>query len=266
MTRDSTKKVREDLPGIIDERLETALSPIAAAIARMEAAMNTETGTRPAPPPPIWVRLGLENEQAWDVLPESVQETLSQSLDNEGDTATAPPAKVNKATPETEVTKVRKSMVPNSILKGFGPYQPIIYAGVDQGRRSIQFDNWVQSINRLINTKTGRVIEGARVVMKRDYFSIWNKEICSDNRFVWDTHANVAKAIAKTKAGTVTSADSWNATTRKRQFYRKLDVEGEERAGKYDGLIVEYYMPKTGDGWFRVVEYTNPVKKDFIYG
>lgn len=258
--------------GQIDEKFDHILN----ALQTLEAAKNTES-SRPNPPKPAWMRLGYESEDAWNQTPKVVREQLVKALANNGEQLEVESSD-EEGQGEGEI-RIRKSnfIKGDSVLKGEGPYQPIIYneTAVHNGRRSPAYDAKVKEMNRLINTRTGRVVQGASVSLSRgpnlDWFSIWNKELARDNRFLWDTPANCEKAYNKSKAtGKVHVADSWNAQTRKRRYYRKPDdflgEDPDSHQGKYDGLVLEMYKPKTGDGWLRVVEYTNPVKKDFVYG
>ena len=255
--RDTLKALRSDTDVKFDKMF--------AILTDIRAAQNTEQAP-PAPPPPIWMQLGFENEDAWKALPEQAQTALIATLDNGG--IVTPDSQVVVPDSELEV-RMPFNNITNSLLTGQGPYQPILYV-TDKFRRSTAFDSWVKAINRLFDTRTGKIEDGARVVMKRssafDSYSIWNKELSAANRWLWDTPANVAKAIAKAKrTGLAVKADSWNATSRKRQFYRRLDNEDGSNAGKFDNGIIEYYMPKTGDGWLRLVQ-IYPVRKNFVYG
>jgi len=237
-SRDSIAKVRADIPVILDQ----ALSPIAAQLARIEAAMNRDYVAEPAPfVPPFGLDLA-----TWEALPAEAQAAMLPS---------------ESAHPTTTTTRpvVRAGLIA-TVRTGTGQVQPIIY-NTGGMRMSDALDRKIKEVNRLVNLQTGKPLDGAKVMMSKYFQKIWNRELAAKNRLLWDTPANVARAKAMTAAGNVTNADSWNSKTRKRLFYRKTDSEDGSNAGKWDGLVLEMYMPKLGDGWLRVVEFTNPVRK-----
>lgn len=269
----STAAVRQEMHGKF-EQVDSRLDEITELLKSVVASKNQEQVERPNPPKPVWMRLGYETEEAWEATPETIREELVKAMNAESSESTETGTAEQSESTEYPVKAPSNFVRGDSILKGVGPYQPILY-NVDNLRRSTGFDQKIREINRLIDTKTGRVVQGASVDLTQQFIKIWNRELAAANRFLWDTPANCHKAIQKTKStGKVHTADSFNSQTRKRKFYRKPDDWGADNAnydvtnhvGKDDGLVVEIYMPKSGTGWIRVVEYTNPVNRGYING
>lgn len=233
-SRDSLKQVRADM--VTKSDLETFGKSLVLQMAKLIPARNDEEVE--AEVTPIYELLGLP-ESVWDTIPTAGQDLLEEqhfAIEKNGPLATDRPSPAPSK--ERRVT-------------GNGPFQKII----DNTRGIGLYDSLRTSIGRVNSLVSGGKIQTAMTVnIPHTQLSSFNK-LMFKNRMAFDTPVNVAKA----KAGNY-PADSFNASTRHRQLYRKPDEADGSNAIKFDGLVLDIHIPKKGQLTVKVLEYSNPIR------